>query len=158
MAGLSVSDQVVLSRITGNMMSLLRLDDTWTEAVQRVAPDAIPPVELVDEMGRRLEEMSEAADFFRRLAEDDDMEIDLTTRFDTLMWGEGLSIADRDDLRWLVQREAGPTGLVWNAAERLSGYQHEQSLLAMQLERFRRGRQSRATSAGIIAAVWGRVS
>lgn len=150
MAELSPSDQVRLSRITGDMMTLLLLDDAWTELAQQ--PDSwvmsttmdprgeIPPTRLeqiTDEMQRLLQRMGEAAGFIGTLPER--MGADLSARFDALMWGDGLSSADRDDLRWLVTRAGGVTGLAQSAAAALSNSSSEADDLQAKVTRMQSG-------------------
>ena len=150
MAELSPSDQVRLSRITGDMMTLLLLDDAWTEAAQQPGSWAIPatsspegeipptPLEqITDEMQRLLQQMGEAAEFIGTLPER--MGTDLSVRLDALMWGDGLSSADRDDLRWLVTRAGGVTGLAQSAAAALSNSRSEADDLQAKVNRLQSG-------------------
>jgi len=72
MAELSPRDQVMLSRISGDMMTSVLLDDAWTESVRRrPMPSGHPtsPIEITGEMGRLLQRMGEAADFIGALPE-----------------------------------------------------------------------------------------
>jgi hypothetical protein len=62
---------------------------------------------------------------------------DLEARFGALMWGGGLSTADRDDPRRLVTRAGGVTGLAQSAGERLSNSAAEIAALDEQLQRVR---------------------
>ena len=64
---------------------------------------------------------------------------DLEARFDALMWGERLSTAGRDGLRWLVTRARGVTGLARSAGERLSNAAAEIAAQEEQLQRVRSG-------------------
>jgi hypothetical protein len=147
MAELSTSDRTALAQMTGDMMTLLQLDDAWTEwtelAPQRVALDpAFFPVALTEQMTGLLRRMGGAADFIGSLPKR--MGDDLQERFDALQWGEGLSTADRDDLRWLVTRAGGVTGLVQSTAAALSNYEAEIEALQQQVQRV----QSGGTAAG----------
>jgi hypothetical protein len=126
MAELSPRDQATLSRISGDMMTLLLLDDAWTEwAGQRPGPSGhrASPRAITDEMVLLLGRMAGAADLISALPER--MGDDLSARFDALMWGDWLSSADRDDLRWVVMRAGGVNELARSAAVTLSDYQSE---------------------------------
>jgi hypothetical protein len=155
MTELSSEDKVKLSQISGNMMTLLLLDDAWTESVQRrsapvddpASPDPFgdpaSPVYLAIEMERLLlERMGEAADFIGSLP--DRMGDDLSARFDALIWGDWLSSADRDDLRWLVTRVGGVTEMAQSASAALSAYEDEAYDLRMKMGRLPPARQSQS--------------
>lgn len=137
MPELSQGDRVLLSRTSGDMMTLLLLDDTWTEFAQKQLPYDELGVLIGQEIGPLVRRISEAAPFIGSLPER--MGDDLQERFDALMWGEGLSTEDRDDLRWLVNRAGGVTGLAQSAAEALSNPRAEMAAMEEQLVRVREG-------------------
>jgi hypothetical protein len=142
MAELSTSDRVALAQITGDMVTLLQLDDAWTEWAalwpQRAALyPASSPLELAGQMQDLLPRMGGAADFIGSLPQR--MGDDLGARFDALLWGEGLSTTDRDDLRWLVARAGGVTGFVQSAAAALSDFGPEITALNEQVQRLQSG-------------------
>ena len=101
MPELSTADRSRMAWMNSIMMHLLLLDDAWTEIARRpVPPDAGFPFPLIESMDPLLRQMGDVADFIGGLSER--MGDGLQARFDALMWGEGLSTTDRDDLRWLV--------------------------------------------------------
>jgi hypothetical protein len=154
MPELNVENQAKLSLVSGDMMTLLLLDDAWTELVQQRStasdrptaplpvghPDSL--VRITDQMEDLLVRIGEAARFIGSLP--DRMGDDLSDRFDALMWGDWLSTAGRDDLRWLVTRAGGAARLAYLAEEALSDYQAEVDDLRRQVGRGPRN-QMRAT-------------
>ena len=76
--------------ISGDMMALLLLDDTWTEFVRgQVPPDDHTPfaLELIADMRRLLAGMGDAAGIIRHASER--LGPDLNARFHALTWGDG---------------------------------------------------------------------
>lgn len=153
MPELSTLDRALMSRMSGDMMTLLLLDDAWTEFLDdawieltREGGDPLSVDGIADEMAQLLQRMGGAADFIGSLPER--MGDDLQARFDALMWGEGLSTADRDDLRWLVTRAGGVTGLAQSTAAALSNYPAEIAALQEQVQQV----QSGGTAAGDLSA------
>ena len=71
------------------------------------------------------------------------------------MWGEGLSTTDRDDLRWLVTRAGGVTGLVHSAASTRSNYQTEINALDEQVGRRKSGERIAGDLSRDFGVVWG---
>jgi hypothetical protein len=144
MPELSPRDRATLSHMTGDMVTLLLLDDAWTDAmynawIEQTREDGEPvSVDgIADEMAQLLQRMGEAAEFIGSLPRR--MGDDLQARFDALMWGEGLSTADRDDLRWLVTRAGGVTGLVQSTTATLSTYPAEIAALQEQVQQVQSG-------------------
>jgi hypothetical protein len=143
MAELRPIERAEMSRKSGDMMTLLLLDDAWTEFVRgQVPPDvhAPFPLELIAEMNRLLAGMDQAAQLIRRVSER--LGPDLNARFDALMWGDGLSTEDRDDLRWLVTRAGGVAEFVRSTADTLMTYGEEVDALDLQVRRVRSGEQA----------------
>jgi hypothetical protein len=56
-----------------------------------------------------------------------------------VLWGDDLSPADRDDLRWLTVREGGFGGMATSAAAALSRWSDERTDINAQLELLERG-------------------
>lgn len=139
MAELSPSNRAQLSEISGNMMTLLLLDDAWTEFVRGPAlpPDSDFPYGLPGHMRELLQQMGDVAKVIESLPER--MGDGLQERFDALMWGDGLSTADRDDLRWLVIRAGGVNEMALSTARTLSDYEAEIRDLDAQVQRKQRG-------------------
>jgi hypothetical protein len=137
MAELSLGERTLLSRTSSDMMNLLLLDDTWTEFARRREPNDELGSMITQDMAQLVRRIGEAASFIGSLP--DRMGDDLQARFDALMWGDGLSTADRDDLRWLVNRAGGVTALARATAETLSNSDAEVQALLEQLARVRSG-------------------
>jgi hypothetical protein len=140
MAELSQGERVQLSQMSGDMMTLLLLDDLWTESAQQQLPYDELGVLVGEQVVPLVRRISEASQFIGSLPER--MGDVLQERFDALMWGEGLSAADRDDLRWLVSRAGGSTGLAQSAAEALANSEAEIKAMEGQLERLRSGEKA----------------
>jgi hypothetical protein len=143
MTDLAPDARAELARITGDMMTLLSLDDAWTEWTELSGQQSATfytshsPLGITGQMLELLPRMEEAAYFIGSLP--DRMGDDLQARFDALMWGEGLSTGERDDLRWLVTRAGGFAGLAQSTAATLSNWGIEQNALQEQVQRFQTG-------------------
>jgi hypothetical protein len=162
MAALSHYDLIRVSEMSGDIMTLLALDDAWTAAVASASFGVPHADEAGSEAAVRLgkvlayQRIEAAIDLGReimsRLSRINENQYpslmsalpellgpDGEEQFTALLWSDDLNPADRDDLRWIAQRHGGLAGLAGSAAAELDGWRPEYNAIQEQVNSLSRG-------------------
>ncbi len=139
-----IDDRAQVARLTSESLELLQLDDIWTAAVQQISHPtddvsftADEIISVVEQMLTLLQSIGEQSDFLHQLGENvDESDEDV---LNSLLWGDELGAQEQSDLRWMIARQFGLSGLIHTAADGLADYEVEISNLRRDLLSFGQG-------------------